>query len=237
MLRLVTLGALILAVSAGAPNCCGPDQVMAGVGTTKSFQYDGQSTAYASYANGAFDFRNGDYGYYLTVHPGRSWQSSWRIIQNYTEQVQWVIYYDGKTEKCMKQAITQPPPNNCLPGNAEFQAQMTFGGKNGLVADCYTYGIHYPHVPEDTLAYATVVHKNCYPLTIALIGQKFDPYWNSTVKFMSTSGFVNMAVGIPNPDAWFTPPDSCRRGNRVSPRFSRALPDFDLKAYHLPTFF
>nr|XP_054769331.1 development-specific protein LVN1.2-like [Lytechinus pictus] len=236
MLRLVTLGALILAVSAGAPKCCGPDQVIAGVGATNGLELGGQPAAYITYAYGAFDFRNGDYGYYLNLDSSQSSQSM-RIIQNYTEQVQWVIQYEGKTEKCTKQPITQPAPNNCIPDDAEFKAQMTFGGKNGLVADSYSYGIHYPHVPQDARAYATVVHENCYPLTVALVGEVFVPDINSTIPFISTSGVVNMTVGIPNPDAWFTLPDSCRRGNSVSPRFSRALPDFDLKAFHLPTFF
>ncbi|XP_041480665.1 uncharacterized protein LOC121428138 [Lytechinus variegatus] len=114
---------------------------------------------------------------------------------------------------------------------------ISFGGKNGLVADAYSYGIHYPHVHEDTLAYATVVHENCYPLTVELIGQEFIPFLNSTVPFLSTSSFVDMTVGIPHPNLWFTLPKFCRGGHRVSPRFSRAQPDFDLKAYHMPTFF
>ncbi|XP_071492279.1 development-specific protein LVN1.2-like [Diadema antillarum] len=222
MARLSLLLMLVAVVAVSAQKrCCTPDQFMAGVGSTIG-ESDPGPTALYSNSYGAYDFTNKRFGLNVTIAFLNDTSISYRLIQKFSTagNFQWIIYDQYKL--CIKQPVTAPAFQNCVPENATFYDTMSIGGPSGLMVDVWSYEMSTPKDPVDGRVSATVIPKNCYPVGNSFVGVRYQG--SESVPMVTTSGVFNMTEGIPNPDAWFTLPSYCQQEvNEIPHRHARSI--------------
>ncbi|XP_072175843.1 development-specific protein LVN1.2-like [Diadema setosum] len=222
MARLSLLLTLVAVVAVNAQKrCCTPKQFMAGVGATVGESDPGPTALFVS-SYGAYDFTNKRFGLNVTISFLNDTSTSYRLIQKFSQagNFQWIIFDQYKL--CIKEPVTAPTIQNCVPENATFYGTMSVGGPSGLMVDLWTYVMSTPKDPVDGTASATVIQKNCYPVGNSFVGVSYQG--SEPVPMVSTSGVFNMTEGIPDPDAWFTLPSYCQQEvNDIPHRHARSI--------------
>ncbi|XP_030834979.1 development-specific protein LVN1.2-like [Strongylocentrotus purpuratus] len=237
MFKKIMLVALLAVVTASAKKpCCGPKQFMAGNGgTVGQVDPDSGPQGFFTYQYGAFDYTNRMFGYNMSVTYPNGTQTNIKLIQKYGQGYQYIILEEF--QYCQKQPVTKPEPINCIPANATWTSSLFIGGSKGLYADSWTYNFVYPKDPIEGVIVIQVFESNCYPFGTAFIGDRFQG--QTRVPMTSSGGLLNMTIGIPDPDAWFTVPSFCpTEMNTFKTREERSAPNLpNLDFFHLPQFY
>ncbi|XP_030843453.1 development-specific protein LVN1.2-like [Strongylocentrotus purpuratus] len=229
-MKLIAFSALFLLTVASAQKpCCGPMQIMTGNGATVGIQNSGPQ-GYYTYAYGAFDYTNRRFGYNINVDriDGKS-SHDYRVVQKYDQDTEWIIH--EVTQSCLKRKAYQPEPSACVPNQAVLSTTFFLGGNQGLLVDSWSYTYSSPKDPLDGVVALNQVHGSCLPTGGSIFGKVNNG--GTDVTFVIASGVLNMTVGIPDPDRWFTLPSYCNQTNALFDDSSV----FDHEVLKLPVFF
>lgn len=174
-------------------------------------------------AYGAWDYSGSRYGYDVFIAYTNGTSLSFRIIQDYNKGSQWIIVDTYKY--CEKQPVMQPEPSVCVPANATYLTSSYIGGMGGVLIDSWIDTLQYPKDPVEGASSIGVVRTSCLPASTQFQGNVYQG--SIPVPTLLFGGWLNITVGIPEPQKWFTLPSFCNQedngvGSSVRPL---ALPD------------
>ncbi|XP_071494121.1 development-specific protein LVN1.2-like [Diadema antillarum] len=202
------VAAAVAVVNAHKP-CCAPDKFMSGLSMVWSETDPRHGTRNGEmYLYGAYDFAAREFGFYMMSTIGFRTSYS-RIIQKFAQKSTWIILDD--LQYCEKRTMSSVrEPSNCLRENGTYTGSAVIGGPNGVPVDNWKYGWNSHHSGRGCRGtlHLSVVQETCFPLGKIFTG-KFSMGPGPEIFVMNSGGMMNMTLGIPDPERWFTVPSYC----------------------------
>ncbi|XP_791939.2 development-specific protein LVN1.2 [Strongylocentrotus purpuratus] len=216
--------ALVVAVNAQKP-LCSPPQFMAGLGfTIGQVGPDKEPVGFTFNQYGAWDFANRRLGLNLDILYPNGTTYNFRVIQDYAQRTQWTIF--DQFRFCAKQAAPTPEPTNCLPPNSTVAFTGFLGGeKDRVYYDLYAMKMTRQESGNlEGDATFSICKESNIPLSNNFIGTYFDS--DTPYSQVSTGGFYNVEVGIPDPKRWFDLPSYCMEATTDLSKLPKHIPNW-----------
>eukprot|EP00057_Strongylocentrotus_purpuratus_P011976 XP_011666450.1 PREDICTED: development-specific protein LVN1.2 [Strongylocentrotus purpuratus] len=217
--------AVVVAVNAQKP-ICSPPQFMGGLGfTVGQSAPDKEPVGYTLNEYGAWDFTNRKLGLNFEIFYPNGTTYSFRVIQDYKQKTQWTIF--DQLRFCAKQPTPTAEPSNCLPPNSTVAFTGFLGGeKDRVYYDLYAMKLTRGESSdlEGDLT-VTVAKESNIPLSTNFIG---TTYFDGDTPYsqVSTGGYYNVEVGIPDPKRWFDLPSYCMEATTDLGKLPKHIPNW-----------
>lgn len=200
-----------LVLATGDPErCCTPDQFQISYGGTVGQVIDKKPVGLREFFNGAFDFKNKQYGMDVYIHNYTDGSDlRYKIYQLANKGTEYVVV----NSVCVKIPVG-PLPTQCVPDSVTC-VSSEFLGDQVLLLDSWKQTGSSAGFEGD--AYATTARKNCVPGPLSAVGS-MDAQ-GQKVYFMNSGTYMNFTNSIAEPDYWFVPPASCSNATKKIPDF------------------
>jgi len=220
---LIAILAVGMAAGQQIKPCCYPEQYEAGISIITGQVQDGEPVALNLFQYGGYDLKNGQQGFDMFITEPDGTNYNFKIIQNYGEKTQWVIFEDFRF--CERQELLLPAPLKCIPDGAVGTYTNRIGGRDGLSID--TYSFVFPNGPgayRGSSTFSVVSGGSCVPVGQTFMGE--EVMGGKTTPQVSSVGVTDFKRGIENPAKWFTVPDFCQSAVNGTSRMPNHIREF-----------
>jgi len=196
--------------------CCPPSYFTFSQTTTaSSVGGDGELLIEMIHAEGAYDAISEQIGVTLFEDFFNKTQRHLRFIDDYKEEVSYLIIKDGEDEVCLVGKTEGKFPEDCLPSDAVYVGGARIGD---YALDVDNFYFASEDSTEHTLR--TVQQEGCVP--VSFVTRKFDPSTGAEVS-LTTAEAYDFSLGICDRDEYFSPPTVCEQERALSEPTSEML--------------